>query len=438
MPKKALLILALILVSAACGRGIDNSLAGTTTSTTTIPATTSTTEVIQLITTTTTPPDPLVVWVDRVRADAVEGAAESFEAAFGIPVEVVAMAESDIEAAVLAPGVMGSVPDVFAGRHTWLEDLVGAGRIAPSGLGARAGEFLEVAIEAFRYGGVDYGVPIGMTATAFIRNPDLVPEAPAGFSSIKAICEDLADQIERCAEVALDDPVSAFPFLSAAGGYLLGTDDGLPDKSDIGINSGGAVEGGELLRGLAADGVVTGVSGFESALIRFYDGTTPFLIAGIDTAAILTGAAPSPPPLAARTAPFAVTSLPLLGGNTPRSLVTVDGFFVNAASEQPDAAAAFAREYLATAGTMTNLLDADPLVPAYAATADLAAEDPVLSAYLESARDGIPVPAVSSLDAILSALQDAIAALFETGDGASGVDDILDGAAAEMAAALSQ
>ena len=391
---------------------------------------------IALVTTTTAAPQPLVVWVDAARVGAVEDAARSFTSALGIPVEVVAVPLAEIRATVLSRRSGLTEPDVFYGSHTWLADLIAIGRIAPTGLGQRMNEFADVAADAFSFAGDDFGLPVAMHSTVFVYNRILVPDALIGFSQVKAACEDLAAQIvqiDKCVDVPTDDLANTYPFISAPGGYLLGNTGGVPDPGNIGIAGEGAIGGGEFLADLVADGVVSAASDLESALIRFYDRTSLFVIMGTRGIAIMSGTAPPPPSLAGRSAPFAVSTLPLMGGENPRSLIEVEGFYINRESLLADAAATFVRDYLASESTMAALFDAVPIPPAFNATAEVVRREPVMAALLDAAEGGSPIPPVANLDDVLAELTDAFSALY--GSEVS-VTEVLEGVAATVASLL--
>ncbi len=393
----------MILVVAACGRGLDEAAPGTTTTTSTS-TTTTTLDVGDTVPDTTIPTGaPLVVWVDPVRAEAVRAAATDFSTTVGVAVEVVELDVDDIGDQVLDALQAGDGPDIFIGRHDWIGSLVPAGVIAPVGLGGRVDEFLDVAGTAFTRAGEVYGVPVSAEAPALLVNTELVNVVPVGFAQIKGSCEDLGEAIDDCLMVDARDPTLLLPFLVGRGGYLLGEGDDGPDLDDVGIASDGSRSGAQFLRDLIRDGVITSGTGAGGALGEFSAGRAPYLLGHLGTARTA----------ALRGVQLGVGALPLTGGDVPVALVPFEGFYLSATSSAPDAAGTFLREFLATPATMQAIYDASGEVPAHAEVAATAAgNDEVVAVYLSSVAGGRPLPAVADLDAVLAALRPAFVGLF--------------------------
>ena len=100
-------------------------------------------------------PTRLLVWVDETRGPVVEAAAERFQAASGIVVEVEVMPFREIRGSVLDAVPAGQGPDLFIDSNEGTGALVEAGVIAPLDLAIREAGFVPVALDAFAYGGDD-------------------------------------------------------------------------------------------------------------------------------------------------------------------------------------------------------------------------------------------------------------------------------------------
>ena len=72
------------------------------------------------------------------------------------------------------------------GAHDWLGTLVTNGVVAPVELGDKAGDFEDVAINAWAYDGQTYAVPYAIENIALIRNTDLVSEAATDYNDMIA------------------------------------------------------------------------------------------------------------------------------------------------------------------------------------------------------------------------------------------------------------
>ncbi len=81
----------------------------------------------------------------------------AFTEATGVEIEVVGFGEIRTQAGVAGPA--GEGPDLFVGAHDWTGELAVNGLVEPIDLGARTGEFFEVALTAFSFEGKLYAVP---------------------------------------------------------------------------------------------------------------------------------------------------------------------------------------------------------------------------------------------------------------------------------------
>jgi arabinogalactan oligomer/maltooligosaccharide transport system substrate-binding protein len=332
----------------------------------------------------------------------VRTAATSFTTTLGIEVEIVELRLDLMQGRILGDILAGTGPDIFAGQHTWLGTLLPSDAVGASGLTARADEFTAIGAAGFTVDGEMYGLPVSVSAPALFSNPQLVDQVPIGFAQIKNDCEELGDSIENCLVVPTDDPALLVPYLTAMGAYLVGSNDEGPDPTDVGIDNDGAVAGAEFLRDLITDGFIAAAGDEEAAIGPFATEFVPFILGDLGTARLLED----------RSVDFEIGRLPLAAGETPIPLVTVEGFFLSARSGQPEAAGTFLRDYLATPGTMQALYDATGKTPAHALTAETTAVDPVTAAFLSSAADGRPLPAVAGIRQALGVLQPAFVGLF--------------------------
>lgn len=166
----------------------------------------------------TSTPEPetttLTVWVDAERADALQAAAEGYQEATGIEVKLVSKDNAVIKDDFLQQADSGAV-DIVLGAHDWLGELVTNGVVAPIELGDKAGEFLDVAINAATYEGQTYLLPYAVENIAVLRNVDLVAEAPTDWNDLVAKGTAAGVQYPFLVEQGPDgNPYHLYPFLS--------------------------------------------------------------------------------------------------------------------------------------------------------------------------------------------------------------------------------
>ena len=381
------------MIIAACGGG-DGAA-----TTTTAPATTTT--AAPETTTTTEPEEPveLLIWADENRTAVVEAIAPAFTAATGVTIRVQTVDFGSIRDQVGVAGPAGEGPDIFAGAHDWTGELAADGTISALDLGAREGDFFEVALNAFNFEGQLFAVPYAIEAIAMYYNTDLVAEAPTAFEDLGALCETAGTDV--CVGVPgggdAADAYHNYPFVSALGGYIFAYDaDSGYDPSDVGLDSEASIAGVEFLAEQVSAGVIESTN-YDNAKNLFLEGQAPFWITGPWERATLEGQ---------DAVNWAVTKLPTIGGQSPAPFVGSQGFFLSAFSENALVAQSFLLDFIATQETQQALYDADPRGPAHMAVADALAADPVALAFAASAADGNPMPNIPQMGSVWGPLGD--------------------------------
>jgi maltose-binding protein MalE len=390
------LLAAFAMIIAACGGG-DEAVEETTT-TTAAPTTTTT-----AAPTTTTEPAPaveLLVWADANRAPVVEAIAPAFTEATGVEVSVEIVDFGQIKDQVGVAGPAGEGPDIFIGAHDWTGELAANGVIAPIDLGAKYNDFFDVALTAFNFEGLNYGVPYALEAIAMYYNTDLVAEAPTAFEDIAAICDGI-EGIEACVGIPGGgdggDAYHNYPFVSALGGYIFAYDSATGyDPSDVGLDSEAAVAGVQFLADQVAAGVVASTN-YDNAKNLFLEGSAPFWVTGPWERGNLESQ---------DAVNWAVAKLPTIEGSAPAPFVGAQGFFLSAFSENTLIAQSFLLDFVATDETMTALYEADPRGPAFKSVAEGLADDPVAQAFALSAADGNPMPNIPQMGSVWGPLGD--------------------------------
>jgi maltose-binding protein MalE len=108
---------------------------------------------------------------------------------------------------------------------------------------------------------------------------------------------------------------------------------------------------------------------------------------------------------------FGVAPIPTME-QTPRPFVGVQGMMVSAFAPNMLLAQTFLTEFIATDEGMAALFEADPRLPVWLQLA-AGVDDPDILAFLESAADGDPMPAIPEMSAVWEAWIAAINLIFE-------------------------
>lgn len=355
----------------------------------------------------------LLVWADETRGPVIKAAAERFEAASGIVVDVDVMPFREIRAAVLAAVPAGEGPDLFIDSNEGTGALVEAGVVAPLDLAIRESEFVPVALDAFAYGGDIYALPFVTEAVGLFYNKDLVQQPPADFETLRNVCDGLglpSSDGSPCLAIPAGEPLHQFPFLAGFGGYVFGFGGRSYDLTDVGIGTPEAIAGATFLNDLYRDGYADGAVDYSTMADLFNQGAVPFMWTGPWQVEAVNAAGIN----------YGIAKLPGMSGQPGRPLVGSQGFFLNAMSEIPETAMSLLLDYIATPETIVQLSVVTNRPPAVLSALADGSIDSNMVAFGASAADGVPLPNVPEMETVWGPLTEAFSGLSGvTGDPAA-------------------
>jgi len=372
------------------------------------------------------PETTLVIWADETRAPILEALAADFQATYGVGLDVQQVADINDQLPIAAPA--GEGPDIFIGPHDRLGGWVDSGLVAPIDLGDKADQFLQVALDGFTLGGQLYGMPYAIENMALFRNVDLVPEAPATWDELLEVGAALQASGDVTYAVALEDNgYKVYPILTSFGGYVFGrSEDGTWDPADLGIGSQGMIDAGTWIAENVAAGLISpSANDADTAQTLFATGEIPFLITGPWALEQIRESGVN----------YAISPFPSGG----QAFVGIQGFMINAFSENALMAQAFLTEFVATEAVMQQLYvagnRASAFLPVFEAT-----DDPDLAAFGEAGANAALMPAIPEMGAVWGSWNSAVVLVITGGDtpenafttAAEQIRDVLAGATAGM------
>jgi len=96
----------------------------------------------------------------------------------------------------------------------------------------------------------------------------------------------------------------------------------------------------------------------------------------------------------------AVNPIPSAGGQPAAPFVGVQGFYLSSQSENSLLATEFLVNYLSTEDAQRALYEADPRIPAFSSLAEEVASDPIIAGFLESSKNGVPMPSIPEMGSV--------------------------------------
>jgi maltose-binding protein MalE len=372
----------------------------------------------------------LTLWVDETRFPIMQSLGEEFTTATGVPVAVYQVGFGDIRDRLQLYGPTGEGPDVIIGAHDWLGQLATNGLVEPLDLSAVSANIDPTALSAFTYdtgeGGQVYGLPYAAEAIALYYNTDMIETPPTTWDELMTMATDLqADAdlgLEQAFVIPEKDPYHTYPMLTANGGYIFGkNDDGTYNPEDVGLDSEGGLAYGQMLTDMVDGGLLRAGVNYDTMIQLFSTSKSAMFITGPWALTQIRDSG----------IPFAVAPLPD-GSETARPFVGVQGFMVSADAKNKLLAETFLSEYVATDETMQALFDADPRPSTWGPVAD-ATEDTDVQAFITSAGNGDPLPAIPEMSAVWTDWTDALDLIFT---GAQDSDSALTDAAESIRATI--
>lgn len=347
--------------------------------------------------TTTTPPasgGTLTIWADELRANALTDVAAQFEEENGVTIEIVQKNFDDIRPEFLAQAPTGEGPDIIVGAHDWTGELVTSGVVAPIDMGATADAFSEVAVTAFNFEGVNYGVPYGIENIALVRNDGMSDVTPTTWEELVAAGEDAGgDYPVLIQQGDAGDAYHMYPFQTSFGAPVFATDDTgayIPELA-LGGENGAAFANWLAENGANGTGVLDVAITPDIALEEFSTGKSAFMVTGPWNIAAFQDAGLE----------VSVLPIPSAGGETAAPFVGVQGFFVNAQSENQLLANTFLLNYVATPEVQTALYESGGRIPALTEAADaIAADDPIVAGFSAAGEVGVPMPSLPQMGSV--------------------------------------
>ncbi len=341
----------------------------------------------------------LRIWADENRIPVLESLKEQVAETIGVELVLEQVALGDMAEQVRIAIPAGEGPDIFIAPHDQIGSYIDGGLISPIDLGAKADSFVPSSLTAFTYNSELYGMPYASENVAFFRNADLVPEPVETFDDMVAVCKDLMDAgtIEYCT-VFPNTNYHIYGIHTAFGGYIFGQDaDGNYLPSEVGLDSEGFIASGDFIQQLVEEGLVPATADGATADALFSEGKIPFVLNGpwgLNTyreAGVNYVVDPIPAGPAGPGAPF-------LG---------VQGFVINALSEQQLLAQTFLTELVASDEIMQAIQEQDPRIPAWQTTLD-AVDDEDLAGFGAISPYASPMPNIPQMGAVWGSWGDAV------------------------------
>jgi maltose-binding protein MalE len=344
------------------------------------------------------PDATLRIWADDTRSAILAPLAEAFLAEYNVQVIIEEVANIRDQFIIAAPA--GEGPDITIVPHDQAGQLVASSLLAPIDLGAKKADFVDIAIDSFTFDDQLYGMPYATENLAFFYNTDLVDAAPETWDEVLVKGMELQDEGKVDWGFVLSGTTyDAFPLMSSQGAYIFGRDaagNWLPN--DVGVGGEGMIKAGELMQEWIELGFMSSNTDWDTAHSLFETGEVPWIMAGpwaLDR-------------IRAAGVPYGIANFP--DGGAP--FLGVQGFIVNALSENQFLAQAFLTEFVATSEVMYELYETGNRPPAYIPALEMV-KDEDMTAFGAAGENAMPMPALAEMGSVWQAWGDAFTLIIQ-------------------------
>jgi len=344
------------------------------------------------------PAATLRIWADEQRAPVLTELGAQFQAEYNV--EVVVENISGIRDQFLVAAPAGEGPDIIVIAHDQLPALTESGLIAELDLGAKAADFDPETLKAYSFEGKLYGMPYARENLGFFYNADVVEEVPTTWQGVYDLSRELIDAGEvQFGIVLAGTSYDAYPWMTSQGGYVFGLDEnGDYNPEDVGVGSEGMIKFGEMALQWKEDGILSDNLDNTTAKSMFLNGDVAFFMNGPWEINNLKESGLN----------FGIAKFP--DGGYP--FMGVQGFAVNAMSENILLAQAFLTEFVATEDAMMALYEADPRAIAYTPAAEKI-DDPYLKGIAEAGENAVAMPAIPEMGKVWGDWGNALTFVFD-------------------------
>jgi maltose-binding protein MalE len=338
----------------------------------------------------------LRIWTDKDRRADIERIAKAWASTRGVDVVVVQKEFGDIRDG-LKTVAAESAPDVVIGAHDWTGQLAADGSIVSLNFKKSVKkQFPKYALDAFSYGGRQYGTPVALENIGLVVNTRLAA-VPKSWADLEKRA--LAFKAKGPDNIAIavpqapaGDTYHMYPFFSGLGGYIFGkAKNGALSAKKIGVANSTFMKNAPLIDKWNREGLINSKINYDVAKAAFLKGNAAYWITGPWEADTLKTSGLS----------FRIVQLPKIKFQSVPFL-GVQGFMVTrfaAGHGVGSLAKDLVGAYIARAASQKALAAANNRFPANLA-AGKQVNDAILAQFGRAGKGGVPMPNIPQMASV--------------------------------------
>jgi arabinogalactan oligomer/maltooligosaccharide transport system substrate-binding protein len=337
----------------------------------------------------------LLVWVDSARKATFATPVADWAKANGVTVTLTGKDFGTVRDAMKTAVPAGTGPDLLIGAaHDWTGNLAAAGVLRPITVSATTSAGLAAnAMQAFLFGGKQYGVPFYTENIALVRNLKKAPKAPTTGAQIKN------GELQIGYSATGGDPYHFYPVQSSFGAPVFeSTSKGW--TSTLGMDGAAGVKFAQYLATKGEKFFAKAGKGWDDMVCDIKTGKVKYWITGPWAIGAIEGGNSKCTAKSVINKDFAVSAIPSFGGKTAQQFMGAKGGFITNSPSTDVVNATQLLNYLAGKEAGVNYFNVDSFSPANKAALAVASNDPVIKAFAAAGAKAVPMPNIVAMDSV--------------------------------------
>jgi arabinogalactan oligomer/maltooligosaccharide transport system substrate-binding protein len=337
----------------------------------------------------------LLVWVDSARVATFKPSVDTWAKANGVTVTLTGKDFGTVRDAMKTAVPAGTGPDLLIGAaHDWTGSLAAAGVLRPITVAsATSASIANNAMQAFLFGGKQYGLPFYTENVALVRNLKKAPKAPTTGAQIKN------GELQIGYSATGGDPYHFYAVQSSFGAPVFeSTSKGW--TSTLGMDNAAGIKFAQYLATKGEKFFAKAGKGWDDMNCDIKSGKVKYWITGPWAVSSIENGNSKCTTKSVINKDFAVSAIPSFGGKPAQQFMGAKGGFIANSPSTDVVNATQLLTYLAGKDAGISYFNIDSFSPANRAALAVASNDPVIRAFAAAGARAVPMPNIVAMDSV--------------------------------------
>ena len=337
----------------------------------------------------------LLVWVDSARVATFKPSVDTWAKANGVTVTLTGKDFGTVRDAMKTAVPAGTGPDLLIGAaHDWTGSLAAAGVLRPITVAsATSASIANNAMQAFLFGGKQYGLPFYTENVALVRNLKKAPKAPTTGAQIKN------GELQIGYSATGGDPYHFYAVQSSFGAPVFeSTSKGW--TSTLGMDNAAGIKFAQYLATKGEKFFAKAGKGWDDMNCDIKSGKVKYWITGPWAVSSIENGNSKCTTKSVINKDFAVSAIPSFGGKPAQQFMGAKGGFIANSPATDVVNATQLLTYLAGKDAGISYFNIDSFSPANKAALVVASNDPVIKAFAAAGARAVPMPNIVAMDSV--------------------------------------